>query len=170
VPQKAFLFNATVRENILYGKLDATDEDVAAAATAAGAHDFIAALPQGYETRLGEEGVELSGGEGQRICLARALIRKPEILLLDEATNALDGLSEKFIHRALEELRQRCAVVVIAHRLATIESADQILVFDAGRLVERGTLTELVKRDGLFSRLYELQRSEFGRELGTQFI
>ena len=170
VPQKVFLFNATVRENISYGKLDATEEEVAAAATAAGAHDFIAALPQGYETRLGEEGVELSGGEGQRICLARALIRKPELLILDEATNALDGLSEKLIQKALEDLRQQSAVVVIAHRLATIESADQILVLDAGRLVERGTLKELVDRDGLFSRLYELQRSEFGRELGTQFI
>jgi ABC-type multidrug transport system fused ATPase/permease subunit len=98
------------------------------------------------------------------------LIRKPEILVLDEATNALDGLSEKFIQGALDDLRQRSAVVVIAHRLATIESADQILVFDAGRLVERGTLKELIDRDGLFSRLYELQQSEFGRELGTQFI
>ena len=127
VPQKAFLFNATVRENIAYGVGEAGDDDVISAATAAGAHDFIIDLPDGYETRLGEEGIGVSGGEAQRICLARALIRRPELLLLDEATSALDDESEHLIRRALDDMKRECAVVVIAHRTATIENADQVL-------------------------------------------
>jgi subfamily B ATP-binding cassette protein MsbA len=160
VPQNAFLFNATVRENIVYGKLDATEEEVIAAAEKAGANDVIESLAQGYETRLGEEGIELSGGERQRICLARALIRNPEILILDEATNALDSISEARIQDVLDEQSSRCAVIVIAHRLATIERADQILVMDGGRLVEQGTLSDLLTQNGLFARLYRLQRFE----------
>ena len=153
VPQNVFLFNATVRDNIAYGALQADDEQIIAAANAAGAHDFILGLRQGYDTRLGEDGVELSGGEGQRVCLARAMIREPEILILDEATNALDGISEEFIQKALDELKQRCTVVVIAHRLATIERADQILVMDDGRLVEQGDLKQLTAQGGLFAQL-----------------
>jgi len=160
VPQKAFLFNATVRENIAYGVLQADDNAIRVAAKAAGANDFILGLPDGYDTRLGEDGVELSGGECQRICLARALVRDPELLLLDEATNALDSISEGLIHEAVDTMRQRCAVVVIAHRLVTIESADQILVLDDGRLVEQGDLQQLIAQDGLFAQLYKRQRFE----------
>jgi subfamily B ATP-binding cassette protein MsbA len=153
VPQKAFLFNATVRDNIAYGDLQADDDKVVAAAQAAGAHDFIEALPQAYETKLGEDGVELSGGEGQRICLARAMIREPEILLLDEATNALDSISEDLIQVAIDKLKQECAVVVVAHRMATIERADQILVLDDGKLVQQGDLKQLIAQGGLFAQL-----------------
>ena len=160
VPQKPYLFSATVRENIIYGDFEASEEQVQAAASDAGAHDFIAALPDGYDTKLGEEGVELSGGEAQRICLARALVRKPDILLLDEATNALDSISEQWIQKGLEEARHKCAVVVVAHRLSTVERADQILVLDQGRLVEQGGRDALLANDGLFSRLYEAQRFE----------
>jgi subfamily B ATP-binding cassette protein MsbA len=154
VPQRSFLFNATVRDNIAYGSPDAPVDDVTDAARAAGAHDFIAALADGYETRLGEEGVELSGGEAQRICLARAMIRKPELLLLDEATNALDSVSEMHVQQALESIKTDCCVVVIAHRLETVSNADRIVVLDKGRVVEQGTLQTLLERDGMFSRMY----------------
>ena len=160
VPQRAFLFNATVRDNIAYGALQANDAAVEIAAKAAGANDFILALPNTYDTRLGENGVELSGGEAQRVCLARAMIREPELLLLDEATNALDSISEDRIHEALDKARQDCAVVVIAHRLATIEGADQILVLDEGRLVEQGDRDQLLAKGGLFADLYSRQRFE----------
>jgi subfamily B ATP-binding cassette protein MsbA len=168
VPQKVFLFSATVRENIAYGALEADDEQVIAAASAAGAHEFITRLPEGYDTRLGEEGDKLSGGEAQRICLARALIRKPDLLLLDEATNALDSISEELIQQALEKLRHSCAVVVVAHRLATVERADQILVLDDGQLVEQGNLNQLLQANGLFARLYKLQRFEQAHERSSQ--
>jgi subfamily B ATP-binding cassette protein MsbA len=158
VPQRAYLFNATVRDNIAFGELQADDEEVEAAAKAAGADTFIPGLPNSYNTRLGEDGIELSGGEAQRICLARALIREPDLLLLDEATNALDSISEDLIHVAVDRIRLKCAVVVVAHRLATIESADQILVLDNGRLVEQGGLQELIAKGGLFADLYQRQR------------
>jgi ABC-type multidrug transport system fused ATPase/permease subunit len=170
VPQDVFLFNATVRENIAYGDLEADEQTIVAAAKAAGADDFISNLPQGYDTRLGESGVQLSGGEGQRICLARALIREPDVLLLDEATNALDGISESVIQEVMERLKSRCAVVVIAHRMATIERADQILVLDDGQLVEQGTLDALLAQSGLFARLYELQQYEQEREGRIDFF
>lgn len=157
VPQKAFLFSTTVRDNIAYGKAGATHDEIETAAEAAGAGAFIRNLPDGYDTRIGEEGVELSGGEAQRLCLARALIRKPDLLLLDEATNALDGITEVRIQEALDSMRHEAAVVVIAHRLATIEKASRIYVLDDGRLVEQGTLRELVEQGGLFAQLYRLR-------------
>jgi subfamily B ATP-binding cassette protein MsbA len=166
VPQKPHLFNASVRENIAYGDFDASDEQIREAARDAGANDFIESLAVGYETKLGEDGVELSGGEAQRICLARALIRKPDLLLLDEATNALDSISEQRIQEALEEARTRCAVVVVAHRLSTVERANQILVLDQGRLVERGNFAKLHNAGGLFTRLYRLQ--QFGQNQSLQ--
>jgi subfamily B ATP-binding cassette protein MsbA len=170
VPQKVFLFNATVRENIAYGAREADEEAVIAAAKGAGAHEFVKKLPQGYDTRLGDGGIQLSGGEGQRICLARALIREPDILLLDEATNALDAMSEQFIQQALGRLRKRCAIVVVAHRLGTIERADRILVLDDGRLVEEGTLDDLLAQDGLFAQLYRLQRYEQAHDRRTEYF
>lgn len=160
VSQKVYLFSATVRDNISYGRLGATEEEVIKAAREAGAHDFIVKLPEGYRTRLGAGGVQLSGGEEQRIALARAIVREPEILILDEATNALDSISERLVQRALEALRQRCTMVVIAHRLSTIERADQIVVLEDGRIIEQGSLEELIARDGLFARLYRLQTSQ----------
>jgi ABC-type multidrug transport system fused ATPase/permease subunit len=154
VPQRSFLFNATVRDNIAYGSPDASDEDVVSAARAAGAHDFISALAEGYEARLGEEGVEFSGGEAQRVCLARAIIRKPELLLLDEATNALDAESELHVRHALDDLRKECSVVVIAHRLGSVRHADQIVVLDEGRIVETGAFETLLKSGGRFASMY----------------
>jgi subfamily B ATP-binding cassette protein MsbA len=157
VGQKAFLFSASVLDNIGYGLPEANRDAVIRAARQAGAHDFITRLPEGYDTLLGEGGVQLSGGEEQRIALARAIVRRPRLLILDEATNALDTLSEALVQRALDELRRQCTIVVIAHRLSTVEKADQIAVLQEGMLVERGNLAELLRLDGLFARLYRLQ-------------
>ncbi|HEX2211625.1 MAG TPA: ABC transporter ATP-binding protein [Longimicrobium sp.] len=157
VTQETILFHDTVRANIAYGRTDATQEQVEAAARAANAHAFIAALPQGYDTVLGEKGTRLSGGQRQRIAIARALLRNPPILILDEATSALDTESERLVQQAIEELMAHRTVLVIAHRLSTVRRADQILVLDAGRIVERGTHDELVARGGLYRRLYDMQ-------------
>jgi subfamily B ATP-binding cassette protein MsbA len=157
VSQDGFLFDATVRENIAYGKLDASDAEIVEAARQADAHAFIEQLPQKYNTILGHRGVRLSGGEQQRISLARAIVRSPRIFILDEATNALDSISESWIQETLERLRGGRTVVMIAHRLATIEQADQIVVLEKGRVRERGTLPELVAEGGLFARMYRLQ-------------
>jgi subfamily B ATP-binding cassette protein MsbA len=157
VSQDGFLFNATVRDNIAYGKLDATDAEIAEAARKADAHDFIERLPEKYNTMLGHRGVRLSGGQQQRISLARAIVRNPRIFILDEATNALDSISESWIQETLERLRDGRTVIMVAHRLATIEQADQIIVLEKGRVRERGTLTELIATDGLFARMYRLQ-------------
>src|SRR5436190_7025874 len=154
VSQDVFLFNATVRDNIAYGRLDATFDDVVEAARQADAHDFIERLPAKYDTLLGPRGVRLSSGQQQRIALARALIRNPLILILDEATNAVDRLSERWIQQTLEKLRRHRTVVVIAHRLSTIEYADQVIVLDKGKVREQGTLTALAEANGLFSRLF----------------
>ena len=162
VSQETVLFNDTVRANIAYGALDRFDAAaVEAAARAANAHDFIAALPEGYDTVLGERGTRLSGGERQRIAIARALLRDPPILILDEATSALDSESERLVQEAIDRLLEGRTVFVIAHRLSTVQHASQILVLDHGRVVERGRHDSLLAADGVYRRLYTLQ---FGAE------
>jgi subfamily B ATP-binding cassette protein MsbA len=157
VSQDTVLLNDTVFSNIAYGRPGAPRGQVEAAARAANAHDFIAALPGGYDTLLGERGTRLSGGQRQRIAIARALLRDPPILLLDEATSALDTESERLVQDAIDRLMQDRTVLVVAHRLATVLDADEILVLDAGRLVERGTHQALLAENGLYRRLYDLQ-------------
>ena len=157
VPQDAVIFSASALENIRYGKPGATDEETRAAARAAFAHDFITALPEGYDTFLGERGVRLSGGQRQRIAIARAMLKNSPLLLLDEATSALDAESERMVQAALESAMKDRTTLVIAHRLATVQQADRILVLDHGRLVEQGTHAELVSRGGVYARLAALQ-------------
>jgi subfamily B ATP-binding cassette protein MsbA len=156
VPQEPVLFGLSVRENIAYGRLDAGNDAIVAAAQAANAHDFIVELPRGYDTLVGERGVKLSGGQRQRIAIARAILRDPRILILDEATSSLDNESERLVQQALERLMAGRTTLVIAHRLSTIQHADQILVLDAGAVVESGTHVELVAANGLYHRLYTL--------------
>jgi ATP-binding cassette subfamily B protein len=157
VPQEVALFDDTVLENIRYSRPDATPEEVKRAAATAHAQAFVMALPQGYDTRLGERGVTLSGGQRQRVALARAVLRDAPILLLDEATSALDAESEAAVQQALERITRNRTTLVIAHRLATVQRADRILVLDAGRIVEEGRHGELLRRGGLYARLAELQ-------------
>ena len=157
VPQDVALFDDTVLENIRYGRPDAGDEEVRRAAAAAHAQGFVSALPQGYSTRLGERGVTLSGGQRQRLALARAVLRDAPVLLLDEATSALDAESEAAVQQALERITEGRTTLIIAHRLATVQRADRILVLDEGRIVEEGRHAELVRRGGLYARLAELQ-------------
>ncbi|MEM7532121.1 MAG: ABC transporter ATP-binding protein [Chloroflexota bacterium] len=160
VPQETYLFGGTVRENIAYGRLDATDDEIRAAAEAAYAHQFIDELPNQYETIVGERGVKLSAGQRQRIAIARALLKDPRILILDEATSALDTESERWVQAALERLMQGRTSFVIAHRLSTIQRADMILVLDKGVIVERGAHDVLLAQDGLYRRLHEMQFME----------
>jgi ATP-binding cassette subfamily B protein len=157
VLQDPFLFSATIRDNIAYGRTDAGDAEVIAAARAAQAHDFIQAMPEGYDTVVGERGVTLSGGQRQRVAIARALIMQPRILILDDATSAVDTETEHLIQQALSTLMEGRTTFVIAQRLLTLKQADIILVMDGGRIVERGTHDELVKASGLYARIYELQ-------------
>ena len=157
VTQETFLFHATVRENLRYAKLDAPDSEIESACHAAGIHDLIVSLPQGYDTLVGERGYKLSGGEKQRIAIARAILKDPRILILDEATSSLDSRSEALIQAALKPLLKGRTSLAIAHRLSTILAADMILVMDKGRLVEKGTHRELLAEGGLYSRLYEEQ-------------
>jgi len=157
VSQESYLFNASVRENIGYGRLGASFEEIVAAASDAEADSFIRELPDGYDTIVGEAGVRLSGGQKQRIALARALIRKPDILILDEATNALDNNSEQAIQNALQRIRVGRTVLIIAHRLITITHADLIIVLENGRIVEQGTYEHLIERQGHFASLYRVE-------------
>jgi ATP-binding cassette subfamily B protein len=161
VTQETFLFHATVRENLLYARLDATEAEVIAAAKAANAHDFIAALPEGYDTVVGERAFRLSGGERQRLSIARALLKDPRILVLDEATSSLDATSEYLIQQALETLLAGRTSLIIAHRLSTIRTADRILVVDRGCLIESGRHDDLLAAGGLYATLY---RRQFGRK------
>ena len=144
-------------DNILYGRLDATKEEIEAAAKAANAHDFIMELPEGYNTRLGDRGVNISGGQRQRIAIARAILKDPRILVLDEATSALDTESERVVQEALNRLMVGRTSIIIAHRLSTIKNADRILVLDKGKLVEDGTHDELMEKQGLYAHLYQIQ-------------
>ncbi len=157
VPQETILFHGTVRENIAYGKLDATDAEIEAAARAANAHDFIMQLERSYESIVGERGVKLSGGQRQRISIARAILKDPKILILDEATSNLDTESEKLVQAALERLMEGRTTFIIAHRLSTIRNAGEILVLKAGRIVDRGTHDELISRPGVYKELYEVE-------------
>ncbi|PWN06599.1 ABC transporter ATP-binding protein [Rhodohalobacter mucosus] len=157
VPQEVHLFGTSVKENIRYGRLKATDDEVKDAARAANAHEFIMAMPEKYDSLIGEKGVKLSGGQRQRLAIARAILKDPAILLLDEATSSLDSESEAQVQDALERLMKNRTTFVIAHRLSTVQNADRILVMDEGRIVESGTHGELINRDGLYSHLYALQ-------------
>jgi ABC-type multidrug transport system fused ATPase/permease subunit len=165
VLQDTFLFNATVRENLLYGKLDATEGELLAATQAAHAHDFIMQMPQGYDTEIGERGVKLSGGQRQRLALARAILADPRILILDEATSSVDAEAEYLIQQALEQVMRGRTSLVIAHRLSTIRNADKIIALDGGHIREIGSHEELLNRGGLYSQLYQRQL-----ELATEGI
>lgn len=157
VTQEPFLFNDTVRHNILFGRLYATDEEIETAARLANAHDFVADLPQGYDTLVGERGVKLSGGQKQRICIARAFLANPKVLLLDEATASVEPESEALIQAALERLMQGRTTVIVTHRLSLVRDCDRILVVDEGRVIESGRHEELLEHDGWYARMYRLQ-------------
>jgi len=160
VPQDTVLFNDTVHYNIAYGRADATEAEIVAAAKAAKIHDFIMSLPDGYKTTVGERGLKLSGGEKQRVGIARTLLKNPPILVLDEATSALDTQTEQSIQESLREMGQGRSVITIAHRLSTIADADCILVLEDGLVTERGTHDELLARDGKYAAMWARQTAE----------
>ena len=160
VQQDVFLFSGTIRENIRYGKLDATDEEIISASKRANMHDFVMTLPNGYDTEIGERGIKLSGGQKQRISIARVFLKNPSILILDEATSALDNSTEVLIQKALDELCKGRTTLVVAHRLSTIRNADRIAVITDGRISEEGTHEELINKNGIYKELYALQFRE----------
>lgn len=160
VQQDIYLFNASVRDNILYGRLDATEEEVIEAAKKANIHDYIMSLSEGYDTVIGERGIKLSGGQKQRLCIARVFLKNPPILILDEATSALDNATEIYIQQALDELCKGRTTLVVAHRLSTIRNADRIAVISNGRITEQGTHDELLAKNGEYAELYKLQFRE----------
>lgn len=171
VSQDTFLFSATIMENLRIGRDDASDDDVIAAAKTANAHDFIMDLPYGYETEIGENGSFLSGGQKQRIAIARAVLKRAPILLLDEATSALDATSEELVRDSLEKIAKGVTMIVIAHRLSSILTADQVCYVEGGEIKESGTLRELLdKKDGLFRALYDKQFREAAMEYGADPI
>ena len=157
VQQDVFLFSGTVKENILYGRLDATDDEVIEAAKKANIHDFVMGLEHGYDTEIGERGVRLSGGQKQRISIARVFLKDPAILILDEATSALDNTTELLIQQALDDLCKGRTSIVVAHRLSTVRNADEIAVILDGKVIEQGTHDQLMARGGKYKELYELQ-------------
>ncbi|HVL59501.1 MAG TPA: ATP-binding cassette domain-containing protein, partial [Burkholderiaceae bacterium] len=160
VPQDTVLFNDTIGYNIAYGRAGATQSDIEAAARGAAIDGFIAALPQGYDSMVGERGLKLSGGEKQRVAIARTLLKNPPILVLDEATSALDSRTEQAIQQTLDRIAEERTSIVIAHRLSTVVNADQIVVLDQGRVVERGSHDELLEKDGLYAELWMRQAAE----------
>jgi ATP-binding cassette subfamily B protein len=167
VPQDTVLFNDTIEYNIAYGRPGASHAEVVAAARMAHVHDFIESLPDGYGTMVGERGLKLSGGEKQRVAIARTLLKNPPILVLDEATSALDSRTERVIQSELAEVAANRTTLVIAHRLSTIVDAEQIIVMDRGRIVERGTHGQLLAREGQYARLWALQQREDERDPAT---
>jgi ABC-type multidrug transport system fused ATPase/permease subunit len=167
VSQEAFILNASVRENIAFGRLEATEEEIRRAVRAARADRFVESLQQGYDTVLGEHGFRLSGGQRQRLAIARAVLRDPELLILDEATSQLDSESERQIQAALGSLRADRTMLVIAHRLSTVVAADLILVLEGGRLVEHGTHAELLGRGGAYAQFWRLQSEGAARSPET---
>ncbi len=167
VPQDTTLFNDTIRYNIAYGRLGASEAEIEAAARLARIHDFIMSLPEGYETRVGERGLKLSGGERQRVAIARTLLKNPRLLILDEATSALDSATEREITSALGQLSRNRTTLAIAHRLASIVDADEIIVLDRGRIIERGTHAELLGLGGLYAEMWRIQAEDRGESVAS---
>ena len=157
VDQDVYLLNTTIRENIRFGRVDSTDEMIEAAAHAAHAHEFVVELEGGYNTVIGDRGYKLSGGQRQRLSLARAILKNPDLLILDEATSALDSLSERLIQGSIGDMRNVRTILIVAHRLSTVETADNIVVLDKGEIVEQGCKTELVEQGGIFAQLWNIQ-------------
>ena len=170
IPQDLVLFNTSILENVRYGRLEASDSDVYEACQAAQIHDKILAFPRGYASKCGERGVKLSGGEKQRLAIARVMLKKPDIILLDEATSAMDTNVEEAIQNSLKLLMKGRTAFVIAHRLSTIVEADQILLMEAGRIVERGTHKELVELGGRYAKLWEKQSDAISKAVDGDLL